>query len=50
MIQEDVSGTLATRNDQIICVMGDHAKAAVDVGVAGTLTAHDSKGGGVHRG
>ena len=25
-------------------MMGDHGKAAVDVGVAGTLTAHDAKG------
>lgn len=29
----------------VVCMMGDHGKAAVDVGVAGTLTAHDAKGG-----
>lgn len=28
----------------VVCMMGDHGKAAVDVGVAGTLTAHDAKG------
>lgn len=28
----------------VVCMMGDHGKAAVDVGVSGTLTAHDAKG------
>ena len=48
LIQDDVSATLSTSNTQTlfqsICMMGDHGKDAVDVGVAGTLTAHDAKG------
>lgn len=48
LIQDDVSATLATSNTQTlfqpVCMMGDHGKAAVDVDVAGTLTAYDAKG------
>lgn len=48
LIQDDVSATLATSNTQTlfqpVCMIGDHGKAAVDVDVAGTLTAHDAKG------
>lgn len=48
LIQDDVSATLSTNNKQTlfqpVCMMGDHGKAAVDVGVTGTLTAHDAKG------
>ena len=46
LIQEEVSGTLATGNDQtIFCLAGDHAKAACDEDMCGTLTARDSHGG-----
>ena len=46
LIQEEVSGTLATGNDQtIFCLAGDHAKAACDEDMCGTLAAHDAKGG-----
>lgn len=48
LIQDDVSATLATSNTQTlfqpVCMMGDHGKSAVDVDLAGTLTAHDAKG------
>lgn len=37
---------MATGNDQtIFCLAGDHAKAALDEDMCGTLTAHDAKGG-----
>lgn len=46
LIQEEVSGTLATGNDQtVFCLAGDHAKAACDEDMCGTLSAHDAKGG-----
>ena len=48
LIQDDLSATLATSNTQTlfqpVCMMGDHGKSAVDVDLAGTLTAHDAKG------
>lgn len=38
MIQEEVSGTLATSNDQtIFCMADDNVRAAIDEGMAGTL-------------
>lgn len=38
MVQEEVSGTLATGNDQtIFCIADDNARAAIDEDMAGTL-------------
>lgn len=38
LIQEEVSGTLATSNDQtIFCMADDNVRAAIDEGMAGTL-------------